>query len=217
MGIRVILADDHQIVREGLSALLQKCPDVEVVGEAKDGRCAVEMVRQLLPDVVVMDISMPDMNGIEATYQISREIPNTKVLALSMHSDRRFVEEILKAGASGYLLKDCAREELVHGIRAVVRNRIYLPPAIADTITRNYVRSLSKGDLSAFSILTSRECEVLQLLAEGKTTREIASRLYVSVKTVETHRLQIMDKLDIHSIAGLTKYAIREGVTSLET
>ena len=164
-----------------------------------------------------MDIGMPDLNGIEATRQIVAKTQSVKVIALSMHSDRRFVVEMLKAGASGYLLKDSAFKELAQAIRAVVVNRIYLSPKIADLIIKDYISLSPKTEFSIFSVLTPRERQVLQLLSEGKTTKEIGSDLQVSVKTVETYRQQIMDKLNIHSIAELTKYAIREGLTSLET
>ena len=189
---------------------------MEVIGEVENGRKAVQLVRELLPDVVVMDIAMPDLNGIEATRQISAKAPSVKVVALSMYSDKRFVVEMLRAGATGYLLKDCAFEELTHAIRAVSAKRNYLSPKITDIMIKDYVRLFPKTKLSVFSILTPRQREVLQLLSEGKTTSEIALHLQVSVKTVETYRQQIMDKLDTHSIAELTKYAIREGLTSLE-
>jgi len=216
MSVRIILADDHKIVREGLRALIEKRPGFEVIAEAEDGRTTVKLTKELSPDIVIMDIAMPDMNGIEATRRIIEQVPNVKVIALSMHSDIRFVVEMLKAGASGYLLKDCASEELTNAIRAVTGSRAYLSPELATTVIKDYSRLVSKENLSAFSLLTNREREVLQLLTEGKATREIASKLNVSVKTVETYRQKIMDKLDIHSIAGLTKYAIREGLTSLD-
>jgi DNA-binding NarL/FixJ family response regulator len=216
MSIRVFLADDHQIVREGLRTLLEKQPNMEVVGEAKTGREAVQLVQGLLPHVIIMDIGMPDLNGIEATRQIVAKTKNVKVIALSMHSDKRFVVEMLKAGASGYLLKDSAFKELAQAIRAVVVDRIYLSPKIADLVIKDYIHLSPKAQFSVFSLLTPRERQVLQLLSEGKTTKGIGSDLQVSVKTVETYRQQIMDKLNIHSIAELTKYAIREGLTSLE-
>jgi two-component system response regulator NreC len=216
MSIRILLADDHKIVRDGLRALLKNQSGMEVIAEAGDGRSTVQMVQELLPNVVIMDIAMPDMNGIEATRQITATAPNVKIVALSMHSDKRFVAEMLKAGASGYLLKDCAFEELDNAIRAVIANRIYLSPKLADIIIKDYTRLFPKTEFSVFSILTFREREVLQLLAEGKTTKEISSSLQISAKTVETYRKQLMDKLDIHSIAELTKYAVREGLTSLD-
>ncbi len=216
MSIRIIIADDHKIVREGLRALLEKQPDMQVLGEAENGRDTVAMVKELLPDIVLMDVSMSDMNGIEATRRITGEYPQVKVLALSMHSDRRFVMEMLKAGASGYLLKDNAFEELARAIRSVASNHTYLCPTIADLIIKDYMNLAAKEEGSVFSALTVREREVLQLIAEGKSTKEIASVLRVSTKTVETHRLQLMERLGIRSIAELTKYALREGLTSLE-
>ena len=216
MSIRILLADDHKMFREGLRALIEKQPGMEIIDEVENGRKAVQLVRDLLPDVIIMDIAMPNLNGIEATRQIVAKIPSVKVIALSMHSDKRFVVEMLKAGASGYLLKDCAFEELAHAIRAVRVNKTYLSTEIADIMIKDYVRLFPKTKLSVSSILTPRQREVLQLLSEGKTTGQIAQDLQVSVKTIETYRQQIMDKLDIHSIAELTKYAIREGLTSLE-
>ncbi len=217
MSISILLADDHKIIRDGLRALLEKERDMKVVGEAENGRTTVQFVRTLLPDVVIMDIGMPDLNGIEATRQIVAISRRVKVIALSMHSDKRFVKGMLGAGASGYLLKDCAFEELAQSIRAVYANRTYLSPKIAGIVVEGYVSPPSTPDASAASILTPRQREVLQLFAEGKTTKEIAFHLGVSVKTIETHRQKIMDKLGTHSIAELTKYAIREGLTMLDS
>lgn len=216
MSARIIIADDHRIVRQGLRALIEKHPDMQVMGEAATGREAVVMVRELLPDIILMDVSMPDMNGIEATRRIKSEYPQIRILALSMHSDRRFAMEMLKAGASGYLLKDSAFEEMAHAIRAVMSGHTYLCHKIADVVIKNYINLTAKQESSAFSELTVREREVLQLIAEGKSTKEIASALEVSVKTVETHRQQMMEKLGVRSVAELTKYAIREGLTSIE-
>lgn len=216
MSIRILLADDHKIVREGLRALLEGQPDVKVVAEAEDGRTAVQLAQKLSPDVAIMDVTMPGLNGIEATRRIVAEVPGVRVIALSMHSDRRFVAEMFKAGASGYLLKDCAFEELARAINTVVANQLYLSPEIADVVVEDYVRHLTETNPWALSDLTSREREVLQLLAEGKSTRQIASDLHLSVNTVATHRQHIMEKLDIDNIAGLTKYAIRAGLTSPE-
>jgi DNA-binding NarL/FixJ family response regulator len=232
--MKVLLADDHRIVREGLKSLLQSQPDLEVIAEASDGRQAVEMARDLSPDVVVMDVAMPQLNGIEATRQLAGDQRDWKIVALSMHSDRRYVSEALQAGASGYVLKDGAFDELISAIRAVVSDRVYLSPRVAGVVVDDYVRRLPargggggnaghpgteehpQGRRSAFDALTPREREVLQLMAEGYATKEVAHRLHVSVKTVETHRRQIMEKLDLHSVAELTKYAIREGLTTLE-
>ncbi len=217
MSIRILLADDHKITRQGLRSLLDKQSDMEVVAEAEEGRTTVRLVRELLPDVVIMDVSMPDLNGMEAARQITREFGNVRIVALSMHSDSLFVTEMLKSGASGYLLKDCAFEELARAIRAVVAGKTYLSPSISGVVVDDYLHRLSKADFSGLDVLTSREREVLQLLAEGKSTKQIALKLHISVKTVETHRRQIMNKLDIHTVAELTKYAIRKGLTSLET
>jgi DNA-binding NarL/FixJ family response regulator len=215
MTIQIIIADDHQIVRQGLRTLLEREPDMEVVAEAEDGRRTVTLAREYVPQVIVMDVEMPDMNGIEATMQILTEFPQIKVIALSMYSDRRFVTNMLKAGASGYLLKDCAFEELSQAIRLAMANRIYLSPGVADVVVRDYVSPIPTQ--SVFSVLTNREREVLQLLSEGKRTSRIAELLHISIKTVETHRQQIMHKLGMRSVAELTKYAIREGLTSLES
>ncbi len=216
MGIRILIADDHQILRQGLRTLLEKEPDMEVVAETEDGRKTVIMVNELTPHVVIMDVNMPDLNGIEATRQILTEYPEMKIIALSMHADRRFVINMLKAGAHGYLLKDCAFEELAQAIRLVMANKTYLSPGVAEIVVKDYVNRLPGPAQTAFSVLTAREREVLQLLAEGKSTANIGELLHISIKTVETHRQQIMNKLGIRSVAELTKYAIREGLTSLE-
>lgn len=218
MGVvRVVLADDHRIMREGLRSLLEKEPGMEVVGEADNGHTTVELVRKLTPDIVVIDLTMPGLNGMEATRQIVGRAPGVKVLVLSMHSDKRFVGGALSAGASGYLLKDCAFEELVRAIGIVAGGQTYLSPGIARTLVDGYVRQApaSAGEKMS-SLLTVREREVLQLVAEGKTVKDIATALRLSVKTVETHRGRIMTKLSIRSVAELTKFAVREGLTSLE-
>jgi len=215
MTIRVLLADDHQIVREGLHSLLEAEGDIKVVGEAREGRTAVRMAAELRPDVVIMDIGMPDLNGMEATRQIVEAAAGARVIALSMHADRRLIEGMFKAGAAGYLLKDAAFEELVRAVRTVVSGQTYLCPSVAGTVVGEYVNTPS-GSSSPSSVLTPREREVLQLLAEGKSTKQIALSLGVSVKTVETYRSRLMEKLGLRSVAELTKYAIREGLTSLE-
>ncbi len=214
--IRIILADDHQIVRIGLKALLGAEPDLEVMAEADNGRAALKLVQELSPDVVIMDISMPDLNGIEATRQITATSPGVKVIALSMHSDSLFVLNMLKAGAAGYLLKDCALEELVKAVRTVVRHKTYLSPGISDIVIKDFIGGVAASGTSVFSVLSPREREVLQMTAEGKNTSQIAESLFVSVKTVEAHRKQIMNKLGLNSVAELTKYAIRQGLTSLD-
>ncbi len=217
MNIKILLADDHKITRQGLRAMLEKQADIKVVAEAEDGREAVSLARELHPDVVIMDVSMPDMNGMAATRQILGESKKIKVIALSMHSDTLFISEMLKSGASGYLLKDCAFEELREAIRTVMAGNIYLSPAISDVVVDDYLYRLSKTSSSdSGEVLTDRELEVLQLMAEGKSTKQIALGLYISVKTVETHRRQIMNKLNLHTVAELTKYAIRKGLTTLE-
>ncbi len=215
MSTKILIADDHKIFREGLRALLERQKGLEVVAEASDGLEAVRLTQKLAPDVVIMDVAMPEKNGIEATREIVETFPKARVIALSMHSDRRFVLQMLKAGAVGYLLKDSAFEELSTAISAVASNQTYLSPRVTDVVIKEYLHSQAKAEPSVFSVLTNREREVLQLLAEGKSTKEIAGLLHVSVKTIETHRQQIMDKLDLHSVAELTKYAIREGLTSL--
>ena len=215
MAIKVLIADDHQIVRQGLRTLLEREPDLEVVAEAENGRSTVRLARESHPEVIIMDVAMPDMNGIEATRQIISEMPKVKVIALSMYADRRFVANMLKAGASGYLLKDCASEELVRAIRVVLTHKTFLSPGVADIVVKDYVQAPLGREASVFSILSNREREVLQLMAEGRSTNQIAECLHVSVKTVETHRQQMMQKLKMHSVAELTKYAIREGLTTL--
>lgn len=216
MPIRILLADDHRIVLSGLRALIERQSDIEVVAEAEDGRTTVRLAEALKPDVVVMDITMPGLNGVDATIQITTGVPGVKVLVLSMHSDRSFLIEMFRAGASGYLSKDCALEELAIGIRAVAAGQMYISSGITDTVVRDYISQTPAVASSAFAVLTAREREVLQLLAEGKTTREIAAALYVSVKTVESHRQRVMKKLGLFSVAELTKYAVREGLSSLE-
>lgn len=213
--IRILVADDHKIMRDGLSSLLGKQPHIEVIAEAENGRKAVQLALEKKPDIVIMDISMPNLNGIEATRQIVAELPRTRVIALSMHSDKRFVVEMFQAGAAGFLLKDCAYQELALAINTVAANQTYLSPEIAGIMIDDYVHRFPSSSTSPSSVLTGREREVLQLIAEGWPTKRIAAHLYVSVKTVETHRRQIMKKLDIYSIADLTKYAIREGLTSV--
>ncbi len=217
MSLRILIADDHRIMREGLRSLLEKQPDTEVIAEAENGRTTLQMSRRFKPDVVLMDIIMPDLNGIEATRQILAELPDIKVIALSMHSDKKFVVEMLSAGASGYLLKDTAFEELDKALHTVVNNRTYLSPKIVGLMAEDYSPSIATKDYLVSPVLTSREREVIQLIAEGKTTKQIASLLNVSVKTVETHRKKIMDKLGTNSVAELTKYALREGLTSLDS
>jgi DNA-binding NarL/FixJ family response regulator len=216
MKTRLLLADDHRLFRDGLRTLLGRQEDMEVVAEATEGPGTVAAASKFKPDIVLLDISMPDLNGIEVARKILAENAAIKIIMLSMHSDQRYVTESLRAGASGYVLKDCAIDELLAAIRTVAQNRPYLCSSVAENVIKDYVGMTQTQTESVFSILSAREREVLQLLAEGWSTKEIAGRLDVSIKTIETHRKQIMDKLDIHSIAELTKYAIREGLTPLE-
>jgi DNA-binding NarL/FixJ family response regulator len=217
MSIKIIIADDHAMLRHGLSKSFQNEKDMEVIAQAKDGRTTVELVKELSPNIVIMDIGMPDLNGIEATRQIIKENPKVKIIALSMHSSKNFIIEMFKAGASGYLLKDCEFDELINAIRLVMNNKTYISPAISDVVVDNYMRQPgANAKESAYSILSQREREILQLLTEGKATKQIAKRLHISPKTVEVHRLNLMGKLKIDSIAQLTKYAIQEGLTQPE-
>jgi len=216
MNTRIVLADDHRIFMAGLRALLEQESDLEVVGEVADGLGAVRIVAEKQPHVVVMDVSMPGMNGIEATRRILAQEPRTRVLCLSMHAEKRFVTAVLEAGAAGYVLKDCLVEELIRAVRTLMAGQIYLSPSVTAPVVAQYAAPRGDGEMAAFSLLTDREREVLQLLAEGHSTKGIAVRLGVSVKTVGTHREHVMRKLGIHSIAGLTKYAIGEGLTAPE-
>lgn len=216
MNVRILLADDHMILRQGLRGLLEGQPDFTVVAEAADGREAVLAAGSHEPDVAIIDIGMPGLNGIDATRQLLAASPQTRVVGLSMHADRHFVTEMLKAGAQGYLLKNCAFEELTTAIRTVLAGQIYLSSHINALLLRDYVRIAQREDTSAFGLLSPREREVLQMLAEGESVKKMAAGMGVSVKTVETYRQQIMEKLGVQSIAKLTKYAIREGLTELE-
>jgi DNA-binding NarL/FixJ family response regulator len=213
--VRIVLADDHKMLRDGLRRLIEQEPGLAVVGEAADGRALVDLVQAARPDLVVLDVSMPGLNGIEATRRI-RALPGPpRVIMLSMHADRRFVVESIKAGAAGYLLKDDGFDELVRAIGLVMDGHLVLAPRLAEAMLQDYVAG-SGGELaSAYGRLSPREREVLQLLAEGHATKQIAAQLGVSVKTVETLRQHVMDKLDLHSVADLTKYAVREGLTGL--
>jgi DNA-binding NarL/FixJ family response regulator len=215
MSRRVLIVDDHRMFREGLRALLVDAPGVEVVGEASDGLEAVALVEQLKPDVVLMDIVMAGLNGIDATQRIRQKSPECLIVAISMHSDRRYVANMLRAGANGFLLKDCAFTELLQALETVCAGRAYISPQIAKTVLDDYLASRQRSDGKEVPQLTQHERAVLQLFAEGKTTKEVAGRLDVSVKTIETHRKHIMDKLEIYSIAELTKYAVRDGLTSI--
>jgi DNA-binding NarL/FixJ family response regulator len=215
MATRILLVDDHALVREGLRALLTSNAETQVIGEASTGREALELARNLDPDVILMDVGMPDLNGFEATRQMKSTAPGARVIALSTHSDKRYVLAMLEAGARGYIVKSAAGEELVRAIETVNRNQIYLSPAIAGVVVDSYLgREYPEEGIGA-ALLGSREREVLQLLAEGKSSPEIAAVMHISVSTVETHRRNIMRKLDLHSVAELTKFAVREGLTQL--
>jgi len=216
VSIRILLADDHKIMRQGLRTLLENHPDVEVIAEAEDGQTTVRLARELSPDVVIMDIGMPGLNGIEVTRRIVDKSSGLKVVGLSMHTDRQFVAEMLKAGASAYLPKGCDFDELTLAINTVLADKFYLSPEIVGVVVEDYIRYLVENDYLALSTLTPREREVLQLLAEGRSTNQIASELHVSAKTVGTHRQRLMKKLDLHNLADITKYAIRAGLISLE-
>jgi two-component system response regulator NreC len=216
-GIKVVLADDHTIVRKGLRSLLDAEVDMDVIGEAGDGKEAIELVGQLKPHIVVMDIGMPVLNGLEATRRIIKKHPDTKVLILTMHTNEEYVFEILQAGASGYIIKKAAPTELVAAIRAVKQGESFLSPSISKKVIEEYLqRAGEEKREDAFDLLTDREREVLQLIAEGLSTREIAEKLFISTKTVETHRMHVMEKLDLHGTADLTRYAIRKGIVDSE-
>ncbi len=214
MPIKILLVDDHEIMREGMCALLKRLPDLEIVGQASDGRSGISLAKEFSPDIVIMDIGMPNLNGIEATRQLLTDNPRLKVMALSTHSDGTIVAKMLKAGASGYMLKESAFSELMEGIAAMMEGKTYLCSRISKVVFSDYVTMLSSPQWPGGETLTSRENEVLQLVAEGKTSKEISQILNVSVKTIDSHREHIMEKLSIHNVAGLTKYAVREGITS---
>jgi two-component system response regulator NreC len=211
--VRILLADDHTVVRQGLRKVLEERPDWEVVAEAGDGREAVRLAEQHKPDVAILDVAMPLLNGIEATRQIARRVPGTRMLVLSMHADEAYVTQILQAGATGYLLKDSADVDLLQAVSEVAQGRSFFSPAIARVMLDDYVRQLAdKGVTDRYESLSEREREIFQLIAEAKTNKEIASLLNVSPSTVETHRAHIMEKLDLHSAAEIVLYAVRRGV-----
>jgi DNA-binding NarL/FixJ family response regulator len=216
MSTTILLADDHGIFRDGLRSLLAGQDDLEVVAEAEDGLEALRLALEFQPDIAVLDISMPGLNGIEVARRLSQEAPTVKPIILSMHSDRRFVLEALRAGAQGYLLKDAGILELLEAVRAVNAGQTHLCAAVSAQVIRDYVSLSDENEGSVFFLLSAREREVLQMLAEGQTTKGIAEKLNLSAKTVESHRKAVMDKLEIRNIAELTKYAIREGLTPLD-
>jgi len=211
--LRIVLADDHIVMRTGLRALLERQPNLEVVGESENGRETVELAASLNPDVVVMDVGMPVLNGIEATKTIVTQCPATAVVILSMHADESYVMRALKAGARGYLLKDSAAADLISAIQAVSQNKSFFSPKVSRILAEDYVRVLKqKGAVDSYDLLTSREREILQLLAEGKANKEVATALNISPYTVETHRSHILEKLNLHNPAELILYAVRKGI-----
>jgi len=217
MVTRILVVDDHAVFREGLRLMIAEQPDMELIGQASNGRQAVEMARSLKPDVILMDVSMPGLNGVEAARKITDNNRDAKVLALSAYSGKRFVTEMLKAGVMGYVVKDCSTDELAGAIRAVMADERYLSPKVAKVVIEEYVRNeQSRLETSLLDELTPKERELLQMLAEGKSGKEAARLLYVSIKTVDTRRRSIMKKIDVLSMAELTKFAVREGITSVE-
>lgn len=214
--MKILIVDDHGIVREGLKSLIEQQPEMEVVGEAENGQTAIQLTKELSPDVVIMDVSMPNLNGVEATKYLLQEKPDVKVIILSMHMDKHIVKESLKAGASCYVLKSYLFDELLNALEAVKTHGYYLSPRITGVVIENYRTEQQTTTSQESSSLTTRERQILQLIAEGKTTKEVARILHISPKTADANRRQIMNKLEIFNIADLTKYAIREGLTSLE-
>jgi DNA-binding NarL/FixJ family response regulator len=214
--VKLLVADDHKIFRQGIKKLLEEESDLQVVGEAADGREAVKKATELKPDVILMDIAMANLNGLEATKQIKKVLPSTKVIMLTMHKNEEYILQSFQAGASGYILKEGAVEELVSAIRSIHSDKSFLSPTISKTLIDAYLRKMETGKTETpFDLLTDREREVLQLIAEGYTNREVAKQLFISVKTVEAHRAHIMQKLNIHDIAKLVKYAIQKGLVDL--
>ncbi len=211
--IRVLIVDDHALVRAGFRALLES-QSIEVVAEANDGREAIELTKKYHPDIVLMDIGMSGLNGIEAASRISREFPSSRILILSMHANEEYVLQALRAGASGYLLKDSGRQELMLAVRSIIEGKTYLSPEVSKHVIDNYVESVG-GKSDPLERLTPRQREILQLIAEGRTNKEIAQILKIAVKTVDTHRTQLMERLDIHDVAGLVRFAIQMGLVPL--
>lgn len=217
MSIRIALCDDHQIIREGLRSLLERQPDMSVVGEGVNGLDAIRLARDKKPEIMVLDIAMPELNGIAAARRIIEDFPKIKILALSMHSDHHFVTEMLEAGASGYMLKDSAFAELTNAIRTIMAGGLFISPRLAGNVLDVFAHKTKPARRSRRKVeLSERESEILQMISEGKSSKDIATSLSISVKTVETHRQHIMQKVGVHNVAALTKYAIREGLTSLE-
>lgn len=215
MTLRIFLADDHKILRQGLASLIEKQSNMKVIGEAEDGHQAVESILSLIPNLAIIDVGMPSLNGIEVTRKIMEKADDIKILALSMHSDKRYIMQMIQAGASGYLLKNSAFDELIFAIQSVMKNQIYLSPQITNLVIEDIKLIKHQQVVSQDHILSAREREILQLISEGVSTKEIAFKLNLSTKTIETHRVNIMRKLKIDNLADLIKYAIREGITSL--
>jgi DNA-binding NarL/FixJ family response regulator len=213
-NISVLLAEDHTIVRKGLVSILENELGIEVVGEAEDGREAIQKVEELEPDIVVMDISMPILNGLDATKQIKKRFPQVKVIILTMHINEEYILEVLHAGASGYVIKQAVPTELITAIDSVYHGEVFLSPKVSKTVIQEYLKQAQAGKEKAEPQLTDREREIVQLIAEGHSNRKIAEMLYISIKTVEAHRSKIMEKLDLHSVADITRYAIRKGIVS---
>ena len=215
--IKVLIADDHTILRQGIKALLDNQAEIEVIGEAKDGREALTLIERLLPDVVLMDIAMPGLNGLEATRRIKKKFPKIKVLVLTMYTNEEYVFQILNAGANGYLVKETAFQDLISAIRAVYRDEAFMSPSISKKVINRYMQRVRETNNTTGDILTTREREILQLIAEGSSSKKIAEALFISPKTVETHRTHIMDKLNIHNRTNLVKYAIRTGIVDIDS
>ena len=209
--IKVLLVDDHTIVRQGIRALLESVPDIQIIGEAEDGKAAVEMAEKLRPNIMLVDISLPMLNGLEVTRRVRKKVPECKVLVLTMHENEMYVSQILRTGASGYLVKKTAVSELIMAIRSVHQGKAYFSPSISKIVLNDYLRKESRGEGPSTELLSNREREILQLLAEGYSNKEIAVILNLSVKTVSNHRNRIMQKLDIHDITSLVKYALKQG------
>ena len=214
--IKVVVADDHTILRQGIKALLDNQEGIEVVGEAKDGREAIKTIEELSPDVILMDIAMPGLNGLEATRRIKKKFPKVKVVVLTMHANEEYIFQILNAGADGYLVKETAFQDLISAINAVHKGEAFMSPSISKKVMTDYIQRAQGEEKVGFDTLTTREREILQLVAEGNSNKKIAEALFISPKTVETHRAHIMDKLNIHDRAGLIKYAIRKGMINLD-
>jgi len=214
--IKVLVADDHTILRQGIKALLDNQESIEVIGEAKDGREALAIIEETLPDVILMDIAMPGLNGLEATRRIKKKFPRMKVLVLTMYTNEEYIFQILNAGANGYLVKETAFQDLISAIKAVYKNEAFMSPSISKKVINRYIKKAQDDEEKTCEILTTREREILQLIAEGNSSKKIAEVLFISPKTVETHRTHIMDKLNIHNRTGLIKYAIRKGMVDVE-